>query len=380
MNNKLLLELQKSYYSLKDNNGNWRESPIGIVKNAKTSIDNIKVLRNIISILMASDNLSDDAKIFICNYSISIKNVNEIINDFRNEASERMNKPLRKVSYNATVSKLASDEKTLVSCIGPDFIKRVMYDQVESKREITDKLDRLLKLYGENNNQRENLTIYISDKYINCNSYKGDERFFDILRDIECYLKQRKEIVENAINSDREFIEYFNYLLSSKGVLDDTVQVDRERLLKFLNNQDYITGYTEEKEIVEEEAIEIKEDAIEIEPKTIEEKVEPVVVEEINTNEIVGESVVEEIETIEEEEETIEIKKETTVEEPESVELKENITIELDDFTWEEEPTPTKEEETIEEEKPTSKETNSYIEEIKRKFSIDNIDEDDILI
>ena len=243
---KILKQLQEYYYDLKDDNGIWREKPIGILAKASTPKNNIEKIKTILSILESSDKLDMCTKIFMCNKKLSIKAANDILNDLRDQASEKLDKQLRHVSYTTSCIRMTNDEEKLTLCIGDTFLKRLVYNIDITSREIEDKVSKLIKEFSVFDNQRKNLTLYINDSYFKCGEYKGNEKFFEKLKDIECYLIQRKEIIENAINSDKEFVGYFNYLLSSKGIQDNQVMIDRERLLKFLNNQDYFTGYNED--------------------------------------------------------------------------------------------------------------------------------------
>ena len=61
--------------------------------------------------------------------------------------------------------------------------------------------------------------------------------FFEMLESLQVYLSKRIDLIIKAVNDDRDFVGYFNYLLSNKGLLDETVQEDRKKLIKFLNNE-----------------------------------------------------------------------------------------------------------------------------------------------
>ena len=115
---KVLKELQEYIYSLKGENGLWREIPVGLVGRAHTSEENLERLKTVINVLLASDNLSDATKIYLSNRKISVKAANDIINDARHAASEKLGKQLRNISYQTTVSRVSEDERELIDTVG----------------------------------------------------------------------------------------------------------------------------------------------------------------------------------------------------------------------------------------------------------------------
>ncbi|MBO5389187.1 MAG: hypothetical protein J6A59_13870, partial [Lachnospiraceae bacterium] len=236
---RVLKQLQEYYYSLKDDNGNWRERPIGILAKTRTPSKNIDKLKVIINVLESSDKISEISKIFICNRKLSIRSATDIFNDFREQASVKLDKPLRPIGYATGVNKIQKDENDIIKCLGEDFLRNLAYDIDLTTLEIENKINDLFRDFCVFDKQRKNLTVYINDSIVKCNEYKGSEEFFDILSSLECYLIQQKTIVEDTINKNQKFVEYFNYLLATKDISDKDVASDRERLLMFLNNQDY---------------------------------------------------------------------------------------------------------------------------------------------
>ena len=245
MNIKILRQVQEYIFSLKDGIGNWRDKPIGIIGKANTSDKGIERIKTIINILLSSDKLSDDSKIYISTYGISISSTNKVLNDLNSRPGA--SKP-KIVSYNTTVARINNDENALKACIGENFLRDIVYDAGISDKEFNNKLAKILKDYGVFEKQRSNLQLFIDDSVIDCSGYENSEDFFEILQSLEVYLVQRKHIIEDTINYDKQFIGYFNYLLSAKGMQDEKISRDRERLMKFLRNEDYITGYTNNNE------------------------------------------------------------------------------------------------------------------------------------
>lgn len=241
--------LKKLYYCMVDEHGGYRKVPVGVVYASRCSKDSLKIIRNVLNIVMNSDNISDETKIFIGNRGVSIKDTNEIINDLRARVSDRIKDKLKPLPYNNTVSKIANDNKALSEVISEKFLSDLLYDNIPVKRDLNKLYSELISRFGVCDNNRGNLELNIDSSKAKKNDYCNNEEFFDILSSVECYVKQRREIIEDALNSNKEFVEYFNYLLNSKSLLDDDVVIDRERLLKFLRNEDYVTGYVEETEV-----------------------------------------------------------------------------------------------------------------------------------
>lgn len=248
MSNKVLNDLKEIYYCLVDENGKWRKLPVGTVYTSRCGKESIEIMKSIINIVVNSDNISDETRIYVTNKGLNIKDTNEVINDLRRRTAGHLQQNIKPLNYMNTTNKIAADNEKLESVLSSSFIRDLLYDRVPSANELRKFNNKLLSLYGSYEKSRDNLMIKIDSDKIDCNSYCNNEEFFDILESIEGYLVQRKIIVEEAINSNSEFVEYFNYLLSSKGVTDKKVIKDRERLMKFLNNQDYKTGYIEGEE------------------------------------------------------------------------------------------------------------------------------------
>lgn len=249
MANKIIDDLRKCYDSLKDEQGRWRYKPIGLLASCETSDDGIKRIKKLITVINGSDFISTETKIYMCNPTMNIIHVNEEINILRNKVQSTVRKRVAPYSYSNTVKKINDDNKIITEILGNTFLKDLIHNRIESDSTINmynsvdDKIETLIGAIGTNDKSRENLAIQIDTSLCECNSYRNNEEFFDILGSIEQYLKERMTIIENAINSDKEFVAYFNYLLSSSSINDEFVERDRERLLKFLNNEDYTTGY-----------------------------------------------------------------------------------------------------------------------------------------
>lgn len=261
MNNDILKDLKKCHQSLIDDLGNWKNKADEYL--VHTIDKNVEILKSILGIVLRSDNLSTETKIFISRPLLSIKGVNEEINRLRLEAQGIKKECIRPLSYNNTVLKIGQDNTKLKGILKIEDIRDLIYNRVDDYNNIEKTIYNLINEFGNCDKSRNNLILNIDDSKIKCNSYKNNEEFFDILGSLENYLVQRKTIIENVINGNEEFVEYFNYLLNSESLNNKEVLRDRERLLKFLNNEDYITGY--ESELIEIEKDDIKEYREEVE-------------------------------------------------------------------------------------------------------------------
>lgn len=264
MNNKVLMILRKCHLSLIDDNGNKKEKATDWL--ISTSENNIEYLSLIVNIILNSDKISYETKLFITNNEWSMKEINEFINKLRNETQNIKKESIRPLSYNNTVLKISEDNNKLSRLISDNLIKDIIYNRIDNEEVIKNVIDTIIVEYGDCDKSRNNLLLNIDTTMSSCNSYKNNEEFFDILSSLESYLVQRKNIIESVINNNSEFVAYFNYLLNKNSLCNKEVSKDRERLLRFLNNEDYITGYVndeqveESEDIIEDEAIIVGED------------------------------------------------------------------------------------------------------------------------
>lgn len=241
MNNKLLMVLRKCHLSLIDDNGNKKEKATDWLVN--TNENNIEYLSLIMNIILNSDKISYETKLFITNNEWSMKEVNEFINKLRSETQDIKKESIKPLSYNNTVLKISEDNSKLNRLMSESLIKDLIYNRIDNEEIIKNLIDTIIVEYGDCDKIKDNLLLNIDTNICSCNSYKNNEEFFDILSSLESYLVQRKNIIESVINKNSEFVGYFNYLLNKNSLYDKEVIKDRERLFKFLNNEDYITGY-----------------------------------------------------------------------------------------------------------------------------------------
>lgn len=237
MGNKIVNDIKQTYYCLIDEHGNWRDMPIGIVHSSRCCEESIELMKIIITIIVNSNNISDETKLFIIHKGLNIKETNEMINDLREAASDICKKRLKPLSYSNTMMKISRDSEQISTIIGDRFFRDLYYNKVPIGRERTKFLNKLIQAYGDCDSIRENLLININSNKIAKNGYCNNSEFFVKLDKLKPYLVQQKREVEIGINKDKEFIEYFNYLLNKASITDKEVQTDREKLFKFLNKK-----------------------------------------------------------------------------------------------------------------------------------------------
>ena len=237
MGNKIVNDIKQTYYCLIDEHGNWRDMPIGIVHSSRCCEESIELMKIIITIIVNSNNISDETKLFIIHKGLNIKETNEMINDLREAASDICKKRLKPLSYSNTMVKISRDSEQISTIVGDRFFRDLYYNKVPIGRERTKFLNKLIQAYGDCDSIRENLLININSTKIAKNGYCNNSEFFVKLDKLKPYLVQQKREVEIDINKDKEFIEYFNYLLNKASITDKEVQTDREKLFKFLSKK-----------------------------------------------------------------------------------------------------------------------------------------------
>ena len=106
MNNKIAVVLQNCYADLFDEQGYPRKEPEGFIKRAETSEKNIGYIVKILSIVLSSNEISIETKLFIENAGFSIKAVNEEVNRLVGLKSSRVLSRSKPYGYNYTLGKV----------------------------------------------------------------------------------------------------------------------------------------------------------------------------------------------------------------------------------------------------------------------------------
>lgn len=262
MNIKSFKDLQLARACLVDKNGNWLDRPINELQKIGTIDRNIRALKDIIGLLLNSDKICEETKLFIGTKQASIKSVNDKLNNCIKERVEISGETPRYVNYVTSQNRINSDYETFCSCIEEGFIKKLINNIPVNNGELGIKLSKLIKYYGVFESSRNNIEIFIPNDILKCNSYKGNELFFEKLERLKPYLSKQKEIIEQAISKDYMFVEYFNYLLSSISIQDEQINRDRERLIGFLNGETLTPDLSSSNESNLKKALEEKENKI----------------------------------------------------------------------------------------------------------------------
>lgn len=228
---KYVQELKEYYQGLFDEYGFMRENPTGVLASCEIEEFNKNALSSLLRVILNSDNVSNWTKAYITNFRENIKDV---------VADSSV-----KVAYGTVLKCIGKDDEQLENDIGL-LPRRLAYNMLESRSEYNESMKEINKKYGCAFEMRDKLLVQI-DRTTKARHMDSTD-FFLKLNDLEVYLKERFKRVEFMANNDTEFSGYFNYLLSTPDSDDPVIIRDRERLLKFLNGEDIITGYDDSAE------------------------------------------------------------------------------------------------------------------------------------
>ena len=193
--------------------GNFREEPLGMLQ--KLNQDRIDLLKDFIKLLMTTNIITRETRIYIKDPYISYRNVSEKINrELQNGEKE--------VNSNTVSAKIQYDRKKLDTKFGTDFILDMM-TQTKSLDKYREKIASAYVTYGTTNTKiRKNLLIDIPSDCVNANVSDEDfESFIDIIKP---YIRSQVEFISN--NLPQSSCGYFNYLLSNASL----TRKDKERL------------------------------------------------------------------------------------------------------------------------------------------------------
>lgn len=221
--NGILNYLKGVYYDLIDDRGELRTNTKGTLVKDTLPYDRLRFLQDFIYYLANSDFLPLEAKTYIKNRYISIKGVNEELNDKYGSLG------MDKVNFNTTSSRIGYAKTRLVKIFGEDVIYNVLF----TDKPIDDYVAALnnLKHGGTSKSIRDNLIIDLPDNAM-C-SELSDEAFEQFVSDIAPYFKASiKGLVESL---DIKAIGYFNYILSGNKLSP----IDRDRI----NMLEHICSY-----------------------------------------------------------------------------------------------------------------------------------------
>lgn len=239
MKSKSLIILQRVASSLMNNNGQWLDEPIGIVKEAKTNDEGIKRLKNIIEIIINSPDISKYTKRFITTPNSSIRQVVDLIDSEERDRHTDISNDNEMYGYSYVVKILSNDCKLIMDILGYSAILDCINNNLSNCADLDARIVEFVSKHGDGCKERKNLILYIDDTKRERNEYSGSPEFFKILEKLRPYLITEKNKTEKEMTDNQEFVRYFNYLLSLAPFIDnDTVRRDRDILIKFLKGGD----------------------------------------------------------------------------------------------------------------------------------------------
>lgn len=223
----ILKELKETIYNVMDENGNFRVLPIGELDKRKLSEPRLQLLRNIVDLVLNTNIVCDETKMYIRDRNIKYNQVTEKLNE------QPVNKK-NPISYNSTVSKIQYDKKKLEAYLG----YTIMSDIIVTNKSIEGYVVKVSELMGKFNDEsklRDNLLLNIEKGTIVTEFDDSNGTFGEVFNStIIGYIKDRVDKVEKELNANKEFVGYFNYLLSGMHTTDENVKRDRENLVGLL--------------------------------------------------------------------------------------------------------------------------------------------------
>lgn len=192
--------LKEIIHDMVDSNGNIRPIPVGVTGRRNLPDNRIKLLSDLIRLLRDTDIISDETKIYINNKYITMRGVNEEINNKMKGKEKRHLK--------TTISRIQYDQLKLEKIFGSDFFVNVLVKGNDIS--IYEKIiaEQYMK-YSKKEDLRKNLIINIPK---NCmNTELSDEEFEEFVSVIAPYVKRHVKFIES--NLSEEWCGYFNYLM-----------------------------------------------------------------------------------------------------------------------------------------------------------------------
>ena len=241
--NSVFKGLKEILYSLYDNNGNERIEYLDPIPRLKLSEARLELLKNICDLALTTDIISDWSKLYIKDRNIKLKNVVEEVNRLNREKMTLVKVKTGKnvvyeaggeVSYNTVTSKIEYDRKLFEAALGgSDILVDILYYPSKNIEHYQINVSKLMEKYKGSGDARKKLCLNIENSVYN-KTYNGDfvEKYKDVLF---TYLESTRLAIEKELNEDKEFVGYFNYLLSGIYTEDTKVQKERKDLLDLLN-------------------------------------------------------------------------------------------------------------------------------------------------
>lgn len=232
--NKILNSLREVIYSIYDENGNERVKFKGVLSDTDISEGRLDLLKNICRLVLDTDIVCEYTKIYLKNRMFKMSHVHEIVNEnikASNDILRKNNKDEEYFEYVPEMSlvqvqnKIQYDQGKLEKLLGSDIFVDIIRHSRNNIEHYQIVVDNLIKKYKHIEDNRDKLTLNINNNVIS-KRYDGDF-IKDYGNIIYTYLDSTRKLIENQLNSNDNFVGYFNYLLSS--IYDDNEKVKRDR-------------------------------------------------------------------------------------------------------------------------------------------------------
>lgn len=250
--------LKQVIYSMYDSNGNLRVKFVGSLADIELSEGRVDLLKNITDLVLNTNIISEETKIYLKDRNIKVSQVNEIINERRKEKKEAIEKKLgnsinydeyKEVSVNSTQSKITYDRQRLEKMLGSDILTNIIHQRAYNIEEYQIKVGKLLEKYKNITSLREELVLNLKEDCYN-KEYNGDFKQ-DSIKLLKPYIKSEIKQVEKEINNNLDFVGYFNYLLSGVTCSTEKDKENRAFLRALLKGEEINTPEEAETKIEE---------------------------------------------------------------------------------------------------------------------------------
>lgn len=215
----ILKELKLIYPDAIDNNGNLRTMPIGLLAKRKISMGRFHLLQSFIKLIIETDIVNKETKLYISNPDISYRSVNRAMNELNGNVEPE-------IPERTTQSKIGYGRRKLMETFGEDIVTDIAFKTMNDDkiRIYEEKITKAYREYagGSREDIRDGIALTL-DKDSLCGELSDDkfDQFIDIIKP---YLKHHMEAV--SANMDEDSIGYFNNLMFNPNLNN----VDKERL------------------------------------------------------------------------------------------------------------------------------------------------------
>lgn len=254
MDNSLFKDIRNAINCMYDNNGNHKVRITGTIGKKELERNRIRMIYDLIDTILSSKVISDETRMYLSHSNYSIRQVFEEM--FETDKSWE-------VSFNSVSNKIMYDKRKLEAELGRD----ILFNIINSSKDVSiyeEKIELFkVRSLGSSDERRE-LGIEIRKDVIRT-SFKGD--FADTYKGVLSTFSRRNiENVTEQLNKDKDFIGYFNYIMS--GVkLSEEDNKQKEKVLKILRGQDIEDTIAEQIQDLEEVTLiteDLENDAMEI--------------------------------------------------------------------------------------------------------------------